>query len=506
MDSILAKQIGGAGGGLSSPLIANLDFATYQAVAMVCHKGATVPAAPVEGQWFLHTPTGRKVLMMYDGSDWMAFHTLGTMTVYVDATDGSDDINQGGAVDGGAFATLAYAWSLIPGIYAGAVTIYVNGETYTESVPMGGKQATGAFGITWQGTLSETLSEQTATSGSIGSSTVQASVSVSGASWTVGSVEESGTTDGTTGDKLVQSGQNFTSTVEAGMVVFNTTDSTQAIVTDVDSDTVLSLDTDIMVSGETYQIGWGQYTNLWVKFEDDTTTAALQGKEYLIDSNTATKLTFCNMIDAAPVSGDTFTIQDVATTWKHDSDPVISLAAFQTGVTFYRISFLDTTGSVPAYYLEGLYNSQCTLNMCRVSQSISLLMIRTLGALEINNSIILGENASGTRLVTVTRGGELTGKWNKFRSDGHVNSRCTYAFIGLASLGGSIFENSGFGFYLTNVGIFGFGGSGKHNIRNCGTGIFGSGASVATNTANVIYTNNTTDENPAGASDPSYID
>ena len=65
---------------------------------------------------------------------------------------------------------------------------------------------------------------------------------------------DSGTTDGTTASKLIQSGQNFNTTVTIGDVVHNTTDDTYARVTAVDSDTQLSLDTDIMISGENYVI------------------------------------------------------------------------------------------------------------------------------------------------------------------------------------------------------------------------------------------------------------
>lgn len=65
---------------------------------------------------------------------------------------------------------------------------------------------------------------------------------------------DSGTTDGTTSDKLVQSGQNFQTTIDIGMIVYNTTDDTFANVTAIDSDTTLSIDSDIMVSGETFVI------------------------------------------------------------------------------------------------------------------------------------------------------------------------------------------------------------------------------------------------------------
>ena len=66
--------------------------------------------------------------------------------------------------------------------------------------------------------------------------------------------KDSGTTDGTTTDKLVDSTQNFTSTVSVGDLVYNTTDDTFAYVTAVDSDTTLSIDSDIMASGEAYSI------------------------------------------------------------------------------------------------------------------------------------------------------------------------------------------------------------------------------------------------------------
>ena len=71
---------------------------------------------------------------------------------------------------------------------------------------------------------------------------------------TFSSLKDSGTTTATTTDKLVDGTQNFTSTVRVGDLVKNTTDSTTATVTAVDSDTTLSLSADIMVSGENYEI------------------------------------------------------------------------------------------------------------------------------------------------------------------------------------------------------------------------------------------------------------
>ena len=67
----------------------------------------------------------------------------------------------------------------------------------------------------------------------------------------VGGPSQSGTADGTTANKLVDSTASFTSNLQ-GYVVYNTTDNTAAYVTGVDSATELSLSADIMASGENY--------------------------------------------------------------------------------------------------------------------------------------------------------------------------------------------------------------------------------------------------------------
>ena len=66
----------------------------------------------------------------------------------------------------------------------------------------------------------------------------------------------SGTTDGTTANKLVLSTATFLSDgIQAGKaIVYNTTDNTCAYVTKIDSDTVLSLSVDIMTTGENFTI------------------------------------------------------------------------------------------------------------------------------------------------------------------------------------------------------------------------------------------------------------
>jgi hypothetical protein len=77
---------------------------------------------------------------------------------------------------------------------------------------------------------------------------------IDGDTVTFSSVKDSGTTTSAATNKLIQSGQNFLTTVRVGDLVKNTTDSTTATVTAVDSDTQLSISSNIMASGENYQI------------------------------------------------------------------------------------------------------------------------------------------------------------------------------------------------------------------------------------------------------------
>ena len=87
---------------------------------------------------------------------------------------------------------------------------------------------------------------------------------------------DSGTTTSAATNKLIQTGQNFTTTVNVNDKVINQVDFQTAIVTNVDSDTTLSLDTDIMLSGEAYTI--------------DTSPFITQGHYYVVNVGGATNL------------------------------------------------------------------------------------------------------------------------------------------------------------------------------------------------------------------------
>lgn len=65
-----------------------------------------------------------------------------------------------------------------------------------------------------------------------------------------------GTTTSTSSGKLIDTGATFqTDGVTKGMQVFNTTDSTTALVSSVDSETQLTLSSDIFTIGESYEVG-----------------------------------------------------------------------------------------------------------------------------------------------------------------------------------------------------------------------------------------------------------
>ena len=145
-------------------------------------SGTTLPSSPVAGQWFLHTPTGRKVLMMYNGSSWTPIISLGNMTLYVDGASGTDNQNKGYGTGANAFATIQYAINQIPGQYSGNVAIYVASGTYNELPTIRGKYPTGNYTITFYG--AESTTNYTISTSTAGSNEVWATLTVSGAGWT----------------------------------------------------------------------------------------------------------------------------------------------------------------------------------------------------------------------------------------------------------------------------------------------------------------------------------
>ena len=159
---------------------AAVDFATYKAVALACDNGSTLPSAPTTGQWFLHTPTGRSILMQYTGTAWQPIMSFGAMAVYVDKTEGTDDAEHGTAADASAFKTIQYAVDMIPPLFSGNISIYVNDESYGEAVVVRGKAPTGNYTISVYGTLTA-LATGIATSKTQGTGATQGSLTRVGA-------------------------------------------------------------------------------------------------------------------------------------------------------------------------------------------------------------------------------------------------------------------------------------------------------------------------------------
>lgn len=138
---------------------------------------SVLPATPYDGQTVIHAPTGRKVLMVYESGDaaWKPILSMGTITVYVDATDGADTAGQGTGVDGAAFATVPYALeSIIPGNLGGDVDINVNEETYG-IVALTGKKFSANYELRIHGTPNVNKSF-TGTGGTTGSGSTQGTV------------------------------------------------------------------------------------------------------------------------------------------------------------------------------------------------------------------------------------------------------------------------------------------------------------------------------------------
>jgi len=269
-DLFMADVTAPTGNKWTKTLMADLNFAKFKAIAMACDNGTTLPAAPVAGQWFLHTPTGRKVLYQYGGSSWVtsSIISLGTMYLWVDATDGTDDPNYGYGLDAAAFKTVEYAKSIIPPIFNGNVFIFINGETYAETVTVQGKTPGGAYYIYFYGTSSILQSGIADTDGVtvvnvVGTAATYGILMDAGQFGTdrsnklllaaTGATSHSGTASSTVANQLVSAGEDF-SVSDLGKIVKNTTDGTFAVVTAYISATTLLLNADIFISGENYEI------------------------------------------------------------------------------------------------------------------------------------------------------------------------------------------------------------------------------------------------------------
>jgi hypothetical protein len=116
--------------------------------------------------------------------------STGTLTLYVDKTNGTNAVGQGMGSGTAATQTIQYAFNLIPPILAGNVIVNISGDTYSETATLQGKTLAGDYTITLQGTKS-TIETLTVASGSQqgtiinGTSHQYATVVASGTPWSV---------------------------------------------------------------------------------------------------------------------------------------------------------------------------------------------------------------------------------------------------------------------------------------------------------------------------------
>jgi len=162
----------------------DINFNKFKAIAMACDNGATLPTSPSEGQWFLHTPTGRKVLLQFTNGAWYPLYSFGAMTLYVDGTNGTNSANLGYGTGASAYKTISYAWTQLPSVFCGNITINVAAGTYAETLTCQGKTAGGAYTITIYGTIT-TVYTGTISSATNGGTTTQGSITDSVGGFTV---------------------------------------------------------------------------------------------------------------------------------------------------------------------------------------------------------------------------------------------------------------------------------------------------------------------------------
>lgn len=158
---------------------------------------------------------------------------------------------------------------------------------------------------------------------------------------------DSGTTDATTANKLEQSGQNFTSTVEPGMIVHNTTDDTVTYVTAVDSNTVLSVADDIFTSGEDYTIyKTRQNSAFWLPCDGSTIsdTESPQNGEDVPDMNSTKRFIRGDVTSGTTGGSDTHTHTDTIPQHSNEAGNVVT-----GGYTGTESITTDAGSTLPAY-------------------------------------------------------------------------------------------------------------------------------------------------------------
>jgi len=354
--------------------------------------------------------------------------SIGSMTMYVDKTDGTDDLNHGTAVDAAAFATVQYAVDCIPGLVGGNVTININNETYAEDVVIQGKYPTSNYTITLQGILNVNANLTADGNGDKGATTTPASF------------------------------------YEDGMTA-------------------------------------NEYQNKLLKF----TSGSNDGLYRVIDSNSndagTHKIYLCGRsLTAQPVTNDTATVYDWGTVVES-----IRIQGGQKNIVVNDIKGTEASGVI--FFVVDFSSAAC--NRCWASSATNN------GGFRVGNlSTILVYESLCT--VTGTTSGRSDGmsyfyargsKFSNFASNGIFIIENSLGFIA----GGNVID--GIDKAVADYGVYTIAGSvsmyapNVHNfIRSCDTGILATAGGKVLSTATNAYSDCNTDESPAGAADPAYID
>lgn len=245
-----------------------------------------------------------------------------------------------------------------------------------------------------------------------------------------------GTATSTTANKLVDSTANFNSADHLNKTVYNSTDDTWAEITAIDSTTQVTLDTDIMASGESYEIAAAKATienamaTVPGTINSDTTlllsdethagdwivqgkafsgafTLKIQGMEQIQFSGTATSAT-------QGTGGTTTygTVTDTGSGWTTDAYEGMILEWTSGAMSGERYTIYTNTSSVIT--IIGRFSSAPSTDNYKIinpASTISGLPEITAGQIGVEFNMV---DITNTGWLFVRSGGELTMYYSKF--------------------------------------------------------------------------------------------
>lgn len=244
--------------------------------------------------------------------------------------------------------------------------------------------------------------------------------------------------------------------------------------------------------------GWtvNAYRGKWVRFSDDTPTAALQGDIRVIWSNTSDTLTLVGGLDAAPANGEKFQISHPGTV----TDSILIFYG-QVGVL---VSTIDTAKKA---VVSGL--SQATLRYIKADtlSTTFLIGISHTSDVAVDRCYVKPADAQGKHGIGCFRGSLVLLSGNYVRSTNQANTRGIDIYdmsvgrmTGIANIIGDAAANTGFAIGVAlRVGSscnMQIGGVPNHVITGCAVGVKVEKLAVGekpSSASDVSYSNNTSD-------------